>query len=199
MLSHAYDRNIVKCKSFKVDTLNVFYLLIYLSKVFKCVVFILPLVRFYLKAFKCTKGRTPLKKIVSERSLRCISSLYLVILFPVVPYQGCCCLFLTHPFMVLCPITGHCDILYVTECLHVCVPLSFQMMSLPIAERLRHPSPSTPLINICGVLWLEHRPGRQVYVRSKAGDVLIHLTDAQGVITLHSLSFSLSFLYSEPV
>lgn len=77
---------------------------------FKCVVFLLPLVMFYFKAFKCTKGRTPLKKIVSEHS--CISSLYLVILFPVVPYQRRCCLFLTHPFMVLCPIIGHCDICY---------------------------------------------------------------------------------------
>lgn len=159
---------------------------------------------FYFKAFKCTKGRTPLKKIVSERSLGCVSSLYLVILFPVVPYQRRCCLFLTHPFMVLCPIKA--IVIYVTECLHVCVPLSFQMMSLPIAERVWHPSPSlcdcpllTPLINICGVLWLEHRPDRQVYARSKAGDVLIHLTDAQGVITLHLLSFSLPLLYLEPV
>lgn len=80
------------------------------------------------------------------------------ILFLVVPYQQCCCLFLIHLFMVLCPITGHCDICYWVFAF-VCVPLSFQMMSLPIAERVRHPSPSlcdcpllTPLINICGVM-----------------------------------------------
>lgn len=90
---------------------------------------------------------------------------------------------------------------------YVCVcDCQIQMPPLLIAEWVRHPSPSlcdcsplTPLIDICGVLSLKHRPGHQVYAESRAGDVLINLTDTQGVITLHLLSFSLSLFHSAPV
>lgn len=114
-------------------------------------------------------------------------------------------------FMVLCSFTDHCDMSYcigvparmgvcvlVRVCAHTCVCVRLSVSDATFARSGVGWVPiSFTTDSFHRHLW--HVRAEAQTPGSRAENALINLTNAQGVITLHLLSFSLSLFHSAPV